>query len=43
MVTVRAEENYESMSGQPVFGMKCENFKERLEPHFQVAEFTRFN
>jgi hypothetical protein len=43
VVTVRDEEIYDSKSGQPVYGMKCENLKERLEPHFQVADFTRFN
>ena len=29
--------------GQPVFGMKYENLKESLEPHFQVAGFMIFN
>jgi hypothetical protein len=43
VVTVRDEKNYASKSGQPVYGIKCENLKERLEPHFQVADFMRFN
>jgi len=42
VVTIRDEENYESKPVQPVYGMKCENL-DRLELHFQVAEFMRFN